>query len=467
MTKQKQRRVSDSKDRLIDEIVASKPKSKLLKSRKHIDSFLRQYFADMPVEDMEDKSLEAMARAAVSHLEFGGTRKRKQPLIRVFNPTKQKDGYESLFTFVEVVNDDMPFLVDSVSAAINRQGLAIHITVHPVLRVIRDARGRIQDIVDTTTSGRNESFIRFAIDKETDLQLFRVLEHEIHKVLGDIRAAVSDWARMRGKMVEAISSLANGPSGADPALRAETEELLKWLVDDHFTFLGYREYALRRRNKKVYLRQVAGSGLGILRSDERGSHAIELTKQMGRIARAKDWLILTKANSKATVHRHSYLDYIGIKVYDESGNLVGEKRFLGLFTSIAYSESPRNIPLLRLKVRRVVQRSHLKPSGHRGKALMHILDTFPRDELFQSSIQDLVRTTNGILNLQDRQRVRFFLRRDTFRRFYSCIVYIPREKYSTAIRRRVEQILLDDFGGISVDSSVQITDAPLARVHLI
>ncbi|MFQ5548024.1 MAG: NAD-glutamate dehydrogenase [Woeseia sp.] len=467
MTKQKQRRVSDSKDRLIDEIVASKPKSKLLRSRKQIDSFLRQYFADVPVEDMEDKSLEIMARAAVSHLEFGGTRKKGQPLIRVFNPTRNKDGYESLYTFVEVVNDDMPFLVDSVSAAINRQSLAIHITVHPVLRVKRDARGRIQDIVDTTTSGRNESFIRFAIDKETDLQLFKVLEHEIHKVLGDIRAAVSDWARMRSKMVEAISSLANGPSGADPALRDETEELLKWLVNDHFTFLGYREYALRRRKDKIYLRQVAGSGLGILRSEERGSHAVELTKQMGRIARAKDWLILTKANSKATVHRHSYLDYIGIKVYDESGNLVGEKRFLGLFTSIAYSESPRNIPLLRLKVQRVIQRSHLKPSGHRSKALMHILDTFPRDELFQSSIQDLVRTTTGILNLQDRQRVRFFLRRDTFRRFYSCIVYIPREKYSTAIRRRVEQILLDDFGGISVDSSVQITDAPLARVHLI
>ena len=467
MTTRQNRRTSDIKDLLIDEIVASKPQSKILKTRKQIDSFLRQYLVDVPAEDMEGKSPAIMAQAAIDHLEFGAVRKKGQPLLRIFNPAEKREGYESAYTFVEIINDDMPFLVDSVSAAINRQGLVIHITVHPVLRVKRDARGRLQEVLDSPAGGHNESYIRFAFDKEVNEQALNVLEQEIFKVLRDIRLAFTDWAKMRGKMAEAITSLYSGPTGSDAALTKETEELLKWLADDHFTFLGYREHKLQNRKGKVYLRPVEGSGLGILRSDDRGGRAVELSKEMRRFTRSKEWLIITKANSRATVHRQSYLDYVGIKSFDDNGNPDGEQRFLGLFTSAAYSESPRNIPFLRLKIKRVVERSHLDPSGHRGKALLHILDSFPRDELFQSSIQDLVRTTGGILNLQERQRVRFFLRRDTFRRFYSCIVYIPRDKYSTAIRRRVEVILMEAFSGTSVDSSVQITDSPLARVHLI
>ncbi len=467
MTKQQYRRTSDIKDLLVDEIVASKPKSKILKNRKQIDNFLRHYVVDVPVEDMQGRPTGIMARAAIAHLEFGTVRKKGQPLVRIFNPTVKKQGYESIYTIVEMVNDDMPFLVDSVSAAIKRQGLAIHITVHPVFRVKRDGRGRIQEVLNDAHGGMNESYIRFNIDKETDQQVLKLLEHEIFRVLGDVRSSVADWAKMRGKMVEAITSLHSGPPGSDAALTKETEELLKWMADDHFTFLGYREYKLQNRKDKIYLRPVEGTGLGILRSDDRGGRAVELSKEMRRFTRSKERLIITKANSRATVHRQTYLDYVGIKTYDESGEAIGEHRFLGLFTSAAYSESPRNIPFLRLKIQRVVERSRLDPSGPRGKAWLPILDSFPRDELFQSSIQDLVRTTGGILNLQDRQRVRFFLRRDTFRRFYSCIVYIPREKYSTAIRGRVESILMEAFGGNSVDSSVQITDAPLARVHLI
>jgi glutamate dehydrogenase len=467
VTKQQFRRTSDIKDLLVDEIVTSRPKSEILKTRQQINSYLRFYVADVPVEDMMGRPTDIMARAAMAHLEFGAVRKIGQPLLRIFNPTVKKQGYESVYTIVEMVNDDMPFLVDSVSAAITRHGLAIHITVHPVLRVERDARGRIKDVLNDSGAGTNESFIRFNVDKETDQQLLKVLEHEIHKVLGDVRAAVTDWAKMRGKMVEAITSLGSGPTGDDSILTKETEDLLKWMADDHFTFLGYREYRLQIRNDKTYLRPVGGTGLGILRSEERGGRIIEMSKEMHRYTRSKDWLIITKANSRSTVHRHSYLDYVGIKKYDDDGNAVGELRFLGLFTSAAYSENPRTIPLLRLKIQRVLERSHLGTSGHRGKALLHILDSYPRDELFQSSVHDLVRTTNGILNLQDRQRVRFFVRRDAFRRFFSCIVYIPREKYSTAIRRRVEAILMEAFGGTSVDSSVQITDSPLARVHLI
>ncbi|MBT8079801.1 MAG: NAD-glutamate dehydrogenase [Gammaproteobacteria bacterium] len=466
MPRPKHRRSSDISNRLVGEIVASKPESKLLSGRKQINQFLRHYFGNMPVDDLQGRSFERLGRAAIGHLEFGRVRKPGNPLLRIFNPDLKTHGYVAEYTIVEMVNDDMPFLVDSVSAAIDRQNLVIHTTVHPIFRVLRDAGGRLKDInAGESAAGQPESFIRFAIDRIADEHLRSILEHEILKVLADVRVAVRDWGAMRGKMLEASATLSR--ANGDAQLRRESEALLQWMADDHFTFLGYREYKLQSRGQRVFLRPVKGSGLGVLVRDERGGRAVELTKSMLRVARSKDLLIITKANSRSTVHRRSYLDYVGVKVYNNDGEPVGEKRFIGLFTSVAYSESPRNIPLLRLKVQRVVEGSNLNPAGHRGKSLIHILDTFPRDELFQSTVADLVRTTNGILNLQDRKQVKFFLRRDTFRRFFSCIVYIPREKYTTAVRGKVEKILLDAFAGLGADTSVQISDSPLARVHII
>ena len=469
MTRTENRRGSDVRERIVDAIVASRVQSDTLKDRQQIKLFLRQYFAHVPYEDLQGRVERTMARVSLDHLEFGARRKRGEPLVRIFNPTLEDHGYESAFSFVEMVNDDMPFLVDSVFAAINRQGLTVHITVHPVIRVIRNSRGKIDSIAERDeTVGRLESFIRFAVDKETDAQQLKLLRQEILKVLADVRVAVRDWTEMRRKMQEARELLRFGPAGVDDELRKESQLLLDWMVNDHFTFLGYREYKLSYRKDKIFLRPLEGSGLGLLSHDERGQNkTVELTREMQRLARSRDWLILTKANSRSTVHRHAYLDYVGIKEFDKSGKAVGERRFIGLFTSAAYSESPRSIPMLRHKVRKVIERSHVEATGHRGKALLHILDTFPRDELFQSSIPDLSRTAIGILNLQDRQRVRFFLRRDTFRRFFSCIVFVPRERYATAVRRRIEEVLKNAFDGTSVDSSVEISDSPLARLHTI
>jgi len=466
VSKKQHRRTSDRTNRLIGEIVAAKPASKTLKSRKDIDNYLRKYFSNVPYEDMAGRSPKIMGRAALAHLENARVRKPGKPILRIFNPTDKQHGYQSAFTIVEMVNDDMPFLVDSVSAAINRHGLAIHMTVHPIYRVQRDSRGRLTSIEKPgSKSGRDESYVRFVVDREADKQHLDLLDHEIRKVLADVRVAVRDWRKMRDKMLESASSLNRGP--ADAALRMESNALMQWFADDHFTFLGYREYKLRKRGEKTYLVAVKGSGLGVLSNEDRGTRVVELTSAMMRHTRSKDPLIITKANSRSTIHRHSYLDYIGVKVYDNQGNPAGERRFIGLFTSIAYSESPRNIPLLRLKVERVLEQMELDPAGHRGKALTHILDSFPRDELFQGSVQDLVRTTDGVLNLQDRRRIKFFLRRDPFRRFFSCIIYIPREKYTTAVRHSVEKILLKEFRGISVDTSVQIVESPLARMHTI
>ena len=211
-----------------------------------------------------------MARAAIDHLEFGAQRRRGQALLRIFNPTEKTHGYDSDYTFVEMINDDMPFLVDSAAAAIDRHNLAVHITVHPIIYVKRNAKGQLIEIAKPDDKeARAESFIRFAIDRERDPSSIKVLLREIKKVLADVRVAVRDWRKMHDRMLESSELLENGPTGVDPLLRTESQALLNWMADDHFTFLGYREYALEKKGKRFFLNSVDGSGLGVLHRDDR------------------------------------------------------------------------------------------------------------------------------------------------------------------------------------------------------
>ena len=334
MTRTEYRRGSDVREQIVDAIIASRVQSDTLNNRQQIKLFLSQYFAHVPYEDLHGRVEKIMARVALDHLEFGARRKQGEPLVRIFNPTVADHGYESAYSFVEMVNDDMPFLVDSVLAAINRQGLTVHITVHPIIRVLRNSRGKVEKILERSDKkGRLESFIRFAVDKETDAQQIKLLKQEILKVLADVRVAVRDWPKMRKKMQEARELLEFGPPGVDDELRTESQQLLDWMVRDHFTFLGYREYKLTYQKDKIFLKPAPGSGLGLLSHDERGQNkTVELTSEMQRLARSRDWLILTKANSRSTVHRHAYLDYVGVKEFDKSGKAIGERRFIGLFT---------------------------------------------------------------------------------------------------------------------------------------
>ena len=468
MTIKEQRRGDDIRQVIVDTIAATRISTRSLKKPAQIRDYLQQYFVDVPVEDLQGRSEKIMARIALDHLEFGARRPSGQALVRVFNATKKTHGYESAFTFVEMVNDDMPFLVDSLSANILQHKMAVHITVHPIISIKRDRQGKIREISSPSDEeAHSESFIRLAVDRISDKGEIEALRKEIENVLVDVRLAVRDWGKMRQRMRLTRDLLEYGPPDADPLLRSESQALLDWMADDHFTFLGYREYTLSKSGKRQVLKSVPGTGLGVLSRDDKVPKSIELSDEMQRLVREKDWLILTKANSRSTVHRATFLDYVGVKIYNRNGRVVGERRFIGLLTSIAYSESPRNIPLLRHKVHKIYERTNVEPAGHRGKALLHIIETYPREELFQSSIEDLARTTLGILNLQDRQRVKFFLRRDPFNRFFSCFVFVPREKYTTAIRRQVEVLLTEAFGGTSFDSAVQISDSALARVHTI
>src|SRR6202522_3813734 len=237
----------------------------------------------------------------------------------------------------------------------------------------------------------------------------------------------------------------------------------------HFTFLGFREYRLQGRKGQESLRPIAESGLGILRPGHRQPATTNrtLSSDIRRQSRSRNLSLVTKANSLSTVHRAGYLDYVGIKQFDARGRLIGERRFLGLWTSAAYNANPREIPLLRQKITQVAEHFALAPDSHDGKALQHILESFPRDELFQASIAELNRIVTGIFGLQERPRIRVLLRRDTFRRFYSCLVYVPREKYNTQVRQRIEKVIREAFSAFGMESQVQIAESNLARLHIV
>ncbi len=463
------RRSADGKVDIITQIVKAAGKvRKPFASAENQGDFLRRYYKNVAVEDLRLQKPRQLASAALGHIAFGRSRRADSHCLRVYNPALETDGWESTHTIIEMVNDDMPFLVDSIGLAIERAGLGLHLTIHPLLRVRRSKAGTLTAIeVSDSDKNQVESYIRCEIDRISFKSTFDRLTREIETTLSDVRASVRDWEEMRDKMRDCARQIDASDLPIDPTLGSESSHFLDWMADNHFTFLGYQEYSLSRAGKDLALTPIKDTGLGLLAENRHQASKVTLTAAMKRHAVSKDILIITKANSRATVHRSSYLDYIGVKTFDAKGKAIGERRFLGLFTSLAYSESPRNIPLLRLKVHRIVQRSGLEPSSHRGKALAHVLDNFPRDELLQSSVQDLARTTTAILNLQDRRQVRLFIRRDTFRRFYSCLVYVPRDKYNTRVRLRIEEILTQAFEGTTADSTVEISDSSLARLHTI
>ncbi|MEM7280843.1 MAG: NAD-glutamate dehydrogenase domain-containing protein, partial [Pseudomonadota bacterium] len=467
-----QRRTTDTQNRRLEKIIDA---AKTTDFSDHcpipVEQFVELYYRNVSVEDLRDRSLDDLAGAALSHLRFASKRKPGIPKVRILNPNHEEHGWSSDNTILQMINDDMPFLVDSSGLALNRRGLGIRLTVHPIFHVVRDANYRITDIKPEPDKDTvPESWIQVEFSKETDAEDLEEIQAHVNKILDDVRAAVNDWRAMKQESADLRKELTNRQLPVSDKYLEEGLALLEWMEDDHFTFLGYREYKLVEDSTEETLVVIPHSGLGILRGgplQSQAHHSNVLPKDIRKQIRSKELLLVTKANSLATVHRNSYLDYVGVKVFDDDGKVVGEKRFLGLFTSVAYSRSPRDIPLLRFKVQQVMEQSALQHHSHARKALLHILETYPRDELFQSNVEDLFRTAHGIFSLQERQRVKLFVRRDPYRRFFSCLVYVPRERYTTRARRRIQSILQEAFDGSAVESSPLLSESVLARLHVI
>ncbi|MDE2196747.1 MAG: NAD-glutamate dehydrogenase, partial [Gammaproteobacteria bacterium] len=462
-------RKSDPKNKHLDKVITL--------AKKHsddpaIEPFIRQYYDDIAEEDLLQHAPADLCGAALGHWEFGARRTAGETRVRVFNPDAEKDGWQSPHTILEMVNDDMPFLVDSTIMTLTRSGIGVHLTVHPILRLARDKRGAITRLVapgEGQADALVESWMHLEVDHQTDTDILKKLETELRSTMRDVRATFSDWETMRTRVDEVCTAVEQHRAFLGDAEVDEGQRFLEWMANNHFTFLGFRVYELVEEKGEDVLKIVPNSGLGILRDAEAkiSSSFLVLPKDVRTRARSREFMIVTKANSVATVHRPGYLDYVGVKRFDSKGNVIGEWRFLGLFTSTAYSRSPRDIPVLREKVAEVIRRSKLPAGSHDLKALLHILETFPRDELFQSTTDELFETAMGVVHLQERQRVKLLMRRDSFGRFFSCLVYVPRDRYNSQVRTKIQNILFKALNGKSVEHNVQLSESALARIHVI
>jgi len=377
---------------------------------------------------------------------------------------------------VDIVTDDMPFLVDSVTMALARHDLDSDLVVHPQLLVRRDVAGALREVAGplsdpATSDGRDshdkitESWTHIEIATRPGGLRAAQLEADLRSVLHDVRVAVEDYSRMQAMAVRLADRLA---AEEGPRVPAETQALLRWLADNHFTFLGYREYDLVGGPDGMSLLAVPGTGLGILRDDRHSSNSFAaLPAEVRARALEPQRLILTKANSRSTVHRASYLDYVAVKRVDKTGEVRGEYRFLGLYTHAAYHESITRVPVLRRKLASVLEAAGLTPDSHDGQDLTEILEGYPREELFQISAEELTPIAVGVLDLRQRRQTRLFLRKDYYGRYMSCMVYLPRDRYTTPIRLRIQEILRAAFDGVSVDYAATVTESALARLHVV
>ena len=443
--------------------------------------YLRAYYRHFPPDDLTAIGPDRAAAVAAEHARLGARRPQGKPLVCVRVPAEPDDDHVAFDpdrAVVDIVTDDMPFLVDSVTMGLNRNNLEIGLMVHPQLRVSRDVTGTLRKVLGPVEDGYaasdeiNESWTHIEVSKPSGDLSKQKLESQLRAVLDDVRVAVEDYDRMRTAAVQLADRLA--AEGRDESAvygdvdDREVEALLRWLVDGHFTFLGYREYDLIEGSAGMALRAVPGTGLGILRHDEAGADALAtLPPEVSAKAKEPVRLVLTKANSRSTVHRPYYLDYVALKRFDDSGEVVGEYRFLGLFTHVAYSESIRHIPVLRRKLTSVLAAAGVPPDSHDGKDLEEILETYPREELFQTSVAELTPIALGVLRLGGRRQTRLFLRRDPYGRYMTFLIYLPRDRWNTKVRLRTQEILIKALNGVSADYFAMISESVLARLQVV
>jgi glutamate dehydrogenase len=381
-------------------------------------------------------------------------------------------------TLVELLNDDMPFLVDSVIGEIEDFGAEIRLVAHPVVTVSREQDGRLGAYHGLRAPGAGgpgtrESLMQIHIDRPASEEARKDLAGRLDEALRQVRRAVSDWRAMRRRLEQAIEAWRSRPPPIDADDRDEALAFLEWLLADNFTLLGMRQYEFAGRRRASELKRVPGSSLGILRDPavrvlRRGGEPVSMTPEIRAFLTQREPLFVTKTNIKSRVHRRVYMDYVGLKLLSERGKLVGELRIIGLFTSTAYTRSARVIPFLRRKVASVMTRAGHDPEGHSGKALVNVLESYPRDELFQIDEDLLYTFAHSILALEERPRLRALVRADKFDRYVSVIVFIPRDRYDSAVRQRIGEYLSEIFEGhVSAYYPAFPESVPLARVHFI
>ncbi|MGB5953073.1 MAG: NAD-glutamate dehydrogenase [Ornithinimicrobium sp.] len=438
------------------------------------ETLIRRFYEHVAAEDVADRDERTLAAMAATVRDLSATRDGDASAVRVLNPTRDDHGWASRHSVVMAIADDMPFLVDSVLGELRQRDLAVHLLIHPQMVIDRagDSTARVSEteVADAADDEPVESWMYLEVDRLPGAPAREDLQRRLVEVLEDVRKACADWQAMRAQCLEIVEELrAGAPETVDPETVQPSIDFLTWLEANHFTFLGYREYELGGDTEggERLLTSVPSSGLGILRTDAQEPSVTALQPRAQRVAERPQLLSITKANSRSTVHRPVYLDYVGVRRFDEHGKVVAERRFLGLFTASAYAESVRRLPIIGGKVEQIIAESGFAPDSHSGKDLLGVLEAYPRDELFQASVEHLSHTAHEVLHLQERRKSRLFVRHDNFGRFVSALFYVPKDRYTTAVRLKMQELLKEAYGSDSVDYNTRVGESALAQLHFV
>ncbi len=451
---------------------------RLAKARTPTRELAAVLLADASLEDLEAYTVAELAAAATSITDFVRHRDVGAHKVRLVQPDAIDNGaILASTTLIEIVTDNMPFIVDSIIGELEAFGVDIRLVIHPVIVVTRSADGDMKRfhgglVRGTSSAGTRESLLQIHVDRVDDAHVDE-MARRLDSLMTEVRRAVTDWRAMRARLERAIDDFRFGAAGFSDEDREEAIAFLTWLLDDNFTLLGMREYDFLGGRTQGRLKRRDTKALGILADPDirvlrRGRQAYTTTPAIRAFLMRPEPLFITKANIRSRVHRRVYMDYIGVKLFGSSGKLAGELRIVGLFTSTAYNRSTRTIPYLRRKSERVLALAGFDPHGHSGKALVNVLESYPRDELFHTDDETLHDFALAILELHERPRVRVLVRPDRFDRYVSVIVFVPRERYNTDVRIAIGDYLAERFEGrVSAYDPSYPADMALARVHFI
>lgn len=432
-----------------------------------LKKFLPLFFETVPKEDLEQIDPITMAHAAHAHFEISKKRNNGDAYIEVKTPTLDKDGWSIGATIIDIVSDDMAFLIDSVVAEIVRQNQIVKMLAHPLL-YLEGSQTKPRIYTSPKDGTRAQSHLHIHLRDALTSAQCEEMAMGLASVLEDVDYATRDWLQMRKKLRDAEKELSRAPHSYSDHLIEEYQAFLEYLYDNNFTLLGYREYTFKTIKGQVKSEIVKGSSLGLLHDDVKPVYVNEaytsLPQPLQKLRHGRDALTIAKVNKRSTVHRRVPLDAIAVKTFDKKGNITGEMLFIGLFTSVTYSRSVSDIPYLRMKVQNVLHKSDFVEGGHDRKALRHILEKYPRDEVLQIDEDALYDHAVSILRLQERPRIALYMRKDPFERYISCLVYVPRERYETRLRLKIQSILEQELGGHCSSYQVTQDDSPLARV---
>ncbi len=448
------------------------------KDKSLFDHFIHSYYQPLHREVAESINDHDLAGMALHHFTLLKAYDGSKPQLAILNPLPEEQHFHSSHTVIQIVAYDRPFLVDTILMSLEAQGIDVHRTYNIIVSTQRDNDGNIQHIEGAHESATNHlSLIHCEIDYQ-DASELTALQQMLLEKIDTLDIIVGDWKQMREQLADIKNELATKPLPEVFYSQQEIDAFLEWILDEHFIFLGYREYRVEGSqaidvNSEAHvdldLFAVGNSGLGLLRGaseDTLSESFSKLPQVLKQLLAEPRVLMLSKSSRVSPVHRPVYMDFLGIHKFDDNGNLIGEHRFIGLLTSQAYQLTVQQIPLLREKANKIMAMAELPKDGHAYHKMMHVINTLPRDDLFQASVEELYPIVSGITQLQDKKSLRLFTRIDHYQRFVSCLVYIPRDKFNTELRIKVQNVLKEAYGGTSSGFTTEFNESAHARVHV-